>query len=110
MQTLERIFERVKAKGWSKSQFAAKIGKNTSITSDWKLGRSVSYLKMLPKIAAVLDTSEAYLRGETDNPEPETFDVLAAHSSIPINMLSEEDKEKLRAFARFLIEEAEKNK
>lgn len=68
MTILDRISTLIEKNGWSNSQFAKRIGKNVSLPTDWKLGRSKSYMKMLPQIADVLGTTEDYLRGDTDDP------------------------------------------
>lgn len=39
--------------------------------SEWKAGRSESYLKYLPQIAEYLDVSVDYLLGKTPSPERE---------------------------------------
>lgn len=39
--------------------------------SDWKSGKSESYLKYLPQIAEYLDVSVDYLLGKTPSPERE---------------------------------------
>lgn len=43
---------------------------NANVISDWRAGRSKSYMKQLPKIAEFLDTTVAYLTGATDDPRP----------------------------------------
>lgn len=41
--------------------------------SDWKSGKSESYLKYLPQIAEYLDVSVDYLLGKTPSPERENI-------------------------------------
>lgn len=41
--------------------------------SEWKAGRSESYLKYLPQIAEYLDVSVDYLLGKTPSPERENI-------------------------------------
>lgn len=50
---------------------------NANVVSDWRAGRSKSYMKQLPKIAEFLDTTVAYLTGQTDNPYPTERNVNA---------------------------------
>ena len=69
MVDLSRIDSQIKTKGWSRSEFLRRLELSTSAFGDWKAGKA-SPDKHLPKIAALLDTTEAYLRGETDNPAP----------------------------------------
>lgn len=44
---------------------------NANVISDWRAGRSKSYMKQLPKIAEFLGTTVTYLTGQTDDPAPE---------------------------------------
>ena len=46
------------------------IGLNTSAMSDWKSGRSKSYIRHIDKIAEYLGVSVDYLLGRTDDPLP----------------------------------------
>lgn len=71
MVILDRIEQTIKANGWSKSEFTRRMGLAQATFGDWRAGRSKSYEKHLSRIAEVLDTTEAYLRGETDDPGPE---------------------------------------
>ncbi len=65
----ERIEERLEAKGWSQSQLARRIG--VSQQTIWKLVTGASgSSKHLREIARQLDTTEEYLLGEVDDPEP----------------------------------------
>jgi phage repressor protein C with HTH and peptisase S24 domain len=65
----ERIEERLEAKGWSQPQLARRVG--VSQQTIWKLVNGASNTsKHLRQIAKELDTSEEYLLGETDDPEP----------------------------------------
>ena len=43
---------------------------NANVVSDWRAGRSKSYMKQLPKIAEFLGTTVDYLTGQTDDPHP----------------------------------------
>lgn len=51
---------------------------NANVISDWRAGRSKSYMKQLPKIAEFLGTTVEYLTGETDNPYSKKQTINAA--------------------------------
>ena len=61
MGTLDRIFELVDRKYEEQRFFATDLGVTASIVSQWRKGKSASYTKYLPQIAAVLGTSVEYL-------------------------------------------------
>lgn len=72
MDTIARIFELVKEKGIEQKAFAVEIGVSDKIVSTWSTGRTKSYRKYLPQIAAALDTTVEYLlTGEEKKPGPE---------------------------------------
>ena len=67
MVDLDRIAELIKSNGWSVSEFERRIGRSNGTFGGWRAGRA-SPDKHLHLIVAVLGTTEAYLRGETDDP------------------------------------------
>ena len=66
MNTVERIFELVDQKYKEQLDFAKDLGVTASVASEWRRGKSKSYNKYLPQIAALLDTSVEYLLTGTD--------------------------------------------
>lgn len=69
LKTTERIRALVKARGWSLREFFRRLDMDQSIMKAWENGTS-SPDKHLAKIVSILDTSEAYLRGDVDDPSP----------------------------------------
>lgn len=69
MDVVERIDRLAKAKGWSRSEVFRRVGLNPVAAADWRKGKSTPD-KHIAKFAEVLNTSESYLRGETDDPAP----------------------------------------
>ena len=67
MGIADRIFELVDQKYEEQRRFAADIGVTASIVSQWRKGKSESYNKYLPQIAAVLGTSAEYLLTGVDH-------------------------------------------
>ena len=60
--------------------------------SAWKMGKSKSYLKYLPRIAAFLDVSQRFLAEGEANDEDELVDIFRG--------LDEEKKDQLLVYAR----------
>ena len=61
MDMTERIFELVDETFKEQKDFAAALDVTPSIVSEWRRGKSKSYGKYLPQIAAALDTTVDYL-------------------------------------------------
>lgn len=70
MSTLQRITALIKEKYKSLAEFERDLGLGKQTVSDWKRGKSETYMKMLPEIAKFLGTTTAYLLGETNDPLP----------------------------------------
>jgi len=66
LDTLTKIQELLKSKGLMQKDLTAHLGLSQVAFTDWKRGRSDSYLKYLPLIAEYLDCSADYLLGRTD--------------------------------------------
>ena len=64
MQLAARIEDFVKAKGWSKSQFAEKVGKNPSEITKWFSGTQNFTIDVLTEIAFVLGVELSVLFGK----------------------------------------------
>lgn len=69
MDIVDRIGILAKKNGWSRSEVFRRIGLNQAAAYDWRNGKSLPD-KHIPKLVELLNTTEAYLRGETDDPAP----------------------------------------
>lgn len=67
--TLERILSTLNQRGKSQKQFAEKIGIRPNVISEWKAGKTSTYLKMIDTIADYLDVSVDYLLDRTPIPK-----------------------------------------
>lgn len=90
MDCVERIFQLLQERGMGQKDFATAIGVSPQKVSEWKLGKAKSYIKYIPQIADVLETTSIYLLdgsgpkygkeeiagGETIFPPQESFDKL----------------------------------
>ena len=65
-KTLERIVNELKLQKKRKIDLTDHLGMVNSAFGHWVSGRNKSYLKYLYAIAAYLDVSVEYLKGETD--------------------------------------------
>ena len=71
METSNRIFELADKKYPEQRDFAAEIGVAPSVVSAWRNKKSESYMKRLPQIAEILNTTVEYLlTGEKKEPAP----------------------------------------
>ena len=79
-KTLERIIYELKLQRKKKIDLTNHLGMVSSAFGNWIAGRNKSYLKYVHAIAAYLDVSVEYLKGETD-----------VKKSIPANQKDIED-------------------
>lgn len=70
MDTLKLIFDLLSKKGIKQGAFSDAIGVKAQVVSDWKAGRSKSYIKYIDRIATYLNVPVDYLLGRTENPRP----------------------------------------
>lgn len=75
MEVSKRIFELLAKKKIEQKEFAFLVGTTDKTVSAWKTGRSKSFMKYLPKIAEVLETTVEYLLHGTQ----QTSDQLTQH-------------------------------
>lgn len=85
---------------------AEALGVSPKTVSHWETGEREPDLATLHELARILDTSVAYLVGETDDPGPlsnSDVDVIRADMPLPPlgwDELSEEEKEEVRDITR----------
>lgn len=58
---LAKILYGLKTKGLSDSEFAKRLGLSRSAITDWKNGKTKSYMRYIPQIAENLDVTPEYL-------------------------------------------------
>lgn len=68
MSLTERIKERRKSAGLKQPEFAATVGASLATIKRWEAGKTIPDGNQLKSIASALNTTVAYLSGETDNP------------------------------------------
>ena len=76
MDKINNIIERIKAmakqQGITQTFLCKQIGKRATYLNEVKLGKDRIHDNEIEVIASILNTTPAYLRGETDDPEPPT--------------------------------------
>ncbi len=77
MTTLEKILYLIKKNGFADTNFAIQAGLNKGIVSDWKMGKTKSYNKHLPKIAEVLGVDVEELMDDPQEESPFSSAALA---------------------------------
>ena len=99
MDIAGKIFELLDQKRIEQKEFAEQLGLSPARVSEWRKRTSKSYLKYLPQIAEVLNTSVEYLlTGEEKKPAaaPSQPDVL-----VKFNALSPDGQKEVLAFIEF---------
>lgn len=66
----ERILPLFQSSGIPDAELERKIGIKPKKINDWSSGRTKSYNKYIPQIAAYFHVSTDYLLGKTDDPTP----------------------------------------
>lgn len=122
METSNRIFELADKKYPEQRDFAAEIGVAPSVVSAWRNKKSESYMKRLPQIAEILNTTVEYLlTGEKKEsaPTPKNGDeldrdtIMAAFMGGDMDMSPEERDalwDDVYEYARFKAEQWRKKK
>ena len=122
METSNRIFELADKKYPEQRDFAAEIGVAPSVVSAWRNQKSDSYMKRLPQIAELLNTTVAYLlTGEKKEPAPtpkngdelDRDTIMAAFIGGDMDMSPEEREalwDDVYEYARFKAEQWRKKK
>lgn len=70
MFKIDRVESLITENGLKKGAFCAMLGRGRTWIDDWKRGRSLPDENAISRIAEVLQTTPAYLMGETDDPSP----------------------------------------
>ena len=113
MTLISRTKDIAKLRGLSLDDVALKAGLSAKSIYNW--GRNSPKSENLQKVADVLHVSTDYLLGRTDQmnatPSDKKFaDILDDETILAFDgmEIAEEDKEKLREYARFIIEQRQR--
>lgn len=114
MTLVSRTKEIAKQRGLSLKLLASKAGLAENAIYRWDENNPKS--ENLQRVADVLNVSTDYLLGRTNElnhaTSPKTTDILDDETILAFDgmEISEEDKEKLRDYARFIIEQRQRGK
>ena len=115
MTLLSRTKDMAKLRGMSLETLALKAGLSNKSVYNWD--RNSPKSENLEQVATVLNVSTDYLLGRTDemnatSSDKKVADILDDETILAFDgmEISEEDKEKLRDYARFIIEQRQRGK
>ena len=117
MNTLDKILSLLTEKGIQQKTFAENIGVTKHTITDWKNGRSKSYMKYIDKIADFFDVSADYLLEKTDDKSPLPKEAINIFDNVDMNafsrqlyeQLTKEERQKVQEYILFLISQRAKN-
>lgn len=117
MNTLDKILSLLTEKGIQQKTFAENIGVTKHTITDWKNGRSKSYMKYIDKIADFFDVSADYLLEKTDDKSPLPKEAINIFDNVDMNafsrqlyeQLTKEERKKVQEYILFLISQRRKN-
>ena len=117
MNTLDKILSLLTEKGIQQKTFAENIGVTKHTITDWKNGRSKSYMKYIDKIADFFDVSADYLLEKTDDKSPLPKEAINIFDNVDMNafsrqlyeQLTKEERKKVQEYILFLISQKKKN-
>ena len=117
MNTLDKILSLLTEKGIQQKTFAENIGVTKHTITDWKNGRSKSYMKYIDKIADFFDVSADYLLEKTDDKSPLRKEAINIFDNVDMNafsrqlyeQLTKEERKKVQEYILFLISQRAKN-
>ena len=92
MSTLERILDLMAANHCDNQKLASALGLNRQAVTDWKSGRSKSYIKYLPQLAKFFDVTVDYLLGNIE------YMQSSDENEFEFNLCTEQEKTLLVAF------------
>ena len=116
MNTLDKILSLLTEKGIQQKTFAENIGVTKHTITDWKNGRSKSYMKYIDKIADFFDVSADYLLEKTDDKSPLPKEAINIFDNVDMNafsrqlyeQLTKEERKKVQEYILFLEQKTRK--
>ncbi len=103
MNTLDKILHLLKSRQIEQQEFAKAIGVGKHVISEWKNGKTKSYLKHIDKIADFFEVSTDYLLGqEKTAPAEQSFTKDELEFLHLIETLTEDEKQKVIDYADLL--------
>lgn len=106
----ERLTEARKAMGWTRKRAVSEIGIPYQTYSNYEQGKREPDINTISAISTLFNTSNDYLMGKTDNPEPKSSDLSSTDLADMLDNVrsydgktfDEHDKELLTTFLKGL--------
>jgi len=107
--TKQRIINLIPRKFSSDAEFERALGIPPSTVGNWRNGKMKSYNSKLSEIAKLLDTTTAYLLGETDNVLPINNNTpkLRSVARMQDTKITKEEDEQIAQYIEFLLAQRE---
>ncbi len=103
MEVLDRIFSELKKAGKSQVELADFLGLHKNNITDWKAGRSKSYMKYLYQIAAFFQLEVGYFLGKTEYPKAVFIQPISDDLHQLIDLLDIEDRAELKGTVKQML-------
>ena len=91
----------MKSKHISQQDICINLNLRKQAFTDWKAGKSESYLKYLPQIAEILNVSVDYLLGKTDDPTPSSTEMTEEEKNI-LGLLHKMSEDELKTVYKII--------
>lgn len=103
MDTLHKILDLMWKNNLSDADFCMSIGINKSAVTDWKKGKTKSYMKHIDKIAEFFNVTVDYLLSD-EKKEPTQNGQASEYKDFIIlyDSLTDEDRDKIKEYMAFL--------
>lgn len=105
LDTITIIINELKLQHKTQKDLMDFLNAHPNVFSEWKAGRSKSYIKYIYQIAAFLDVSPEYLRGETQQKKPAFTGELSDNDTFKLyKELSPELQKQVDDFLLYLVQ------
>ena len=116
MGTIDKILLLMKNNNIAQKTLAEAIGVRKQTISDWKSGKTKSYMRYINKIADFFNVSVDYLLDKTDDESPSAQKTINLFDNVDMNAfsrqlyeLTEDERDKVQEYILFLISQRPKN-
>lgn len=103
MDILNKIFSELKKSGKSQVELAEFLGLHKNNITDWKAGRSKSYMKYIYQIAAFFQVEVDYFLGKSEKPKSTVIQPVSDELYQLIEQLDIEDRAELKGTIKQML-------
>lgn len=105
---MKRLQELRKAAGYTQSDVAKKLGISRQAYSNYELGNREPDYKNLVSLSDLFSVSIDYLLGKDEPPQLEESPAQKFVAALPLDLLTDDELEKLVEYAEFLVSQRKK--